>query len=684
MCDTRVRGYPSPVFAILVVCALLSPVPADETAASWLAQLDGPTWAQRDLAQRRLAGLLGARDEGLVRAALAAGGTEARVRLAHVLGGEDRLLGMAADLAVDGDEAVARAGRTALRLAIERFEPWARDEPLERDELRAALAEHSGVPLDTARPGAEPLSAGELADLLARAQPGAPPIVLAPEVAGAAAPGRERGADPWSDLTRRVALLANGRLLGFGPRREPTPAAVRWLVVVPRELSSADCTPAALVSGWCELFTRDRTPHPATGEESEQRAAAARALAALGWTPILDWLGRAWLDADDAAAFEGVLLAARRGRPPACIQEPAARAKLWDALDRRLESGERRPLHVALALAAAGPPSGATADVDSELARALAGLDPASPARAYMHLVVLEGWGGPGAERAFDSGVRDLLERADISPALRFQALRVASRAGTTIPPLRAADAQALLAHALAARLLDELARLLRGAEGWPPEVWADPATDGLLIATEVAVVLADAWLARGREDAAQRYLARLLDDAEQGPQRVAALLSVHPLSRLRPAVDRAVAGRDAGSADMVRVACRVASPPERVRVLEILLARPPASPEEWSAMAALCAGSTGPQATERLVEVLESAPPTVVVPALLNVVRGLRAALDETSEREFVQAVRGAVRSKPGSPLDAALRPQVWPPPRETPARNLRELDRDPGIGSR
>jgi len=671
------------VFACLVVCALLGPVRVDETAAGWLAHLDGPKWAQRDLAQRRLAGLLTASDEPLVRATLASGSAEARTRIAHVLGGEDRLFGMAADLAVDADEAVARAGRTALRLAVERLEPWAREEPLDRDELRLALAEHSGVPLDAARPGAEPLTALELANRLARAQPGAPPIVFDPTLGRASGPGRERGAEPWPDLARRVAQMAGGRLVGFGPRREPTPAVVRWLAVLPRE--RADSTPGALVVGWCELFARQPSAG-SSSEERETRAAAARALASLGWTPILDWLGRAWLDEDDAAALEGVLLAARRGPSPACIQEPGARTKLWDALDRAPADGGPQRLHVAFALAAAGPPTRPIdgGDSDPELMRALAGLDPASPARAYLHLVVLEGWGGPGADRAFDARIRDLLERADLSPALRFQALRVATRAGAKIPPLRAADAQALLAHALGARLHDELARLVRGTDGWPPEAWADPTTDALLVAPEVAVILADAWLARGREDAAQRYLARLLDDAEQGPRRVAALLAAHPLSRLRPAVDRAVVGRDASAADMVRVACRVAYEPERARALEILVARPPSSPEEWSALAALCAGPTGPRAAARLVEVLESAPPSVVVPALLNAVRALRADLDEPGERDLVQNVRGAVRVSPGGPLDAALRPQVWPPPRETPARNLRELDRDPGPGTR
>jgi hypothetical protein len=210
-----------------------------ETVDAWFPRLESASWVERDEAQRRLAGTLEPADAARVRAAILLGGAEARLRLAHVLGDEDRLLGTAAQLAVDADSIVARVGSTGLRLAIERFVPPVLDDPIPRQDLWIALAQHDGAAFDVrARPGFEPT---EIADLFALAQPGAPRIVFdtAEALTGAeSAAARVRANEPvpraidggaWRELARNSAQLAGGKLVGFGVQRATSPDAVRWL-----------------------------------------------------------------------------------------------------------------------------------------------------------------------------------------------------------------------------------------------------------------------------------------------------------------------------------------------------------------------------------------------------------------------------------------------------------------------
>ena len=101
--------------SLLLALVLTLAAPRQESVDAWFPRLESESWEERDLAQRRLAAELGPADAARVRAAIVAGGAETRLRLAHVLADEDRLFGLAAGLAVDADEVVARAGLTALR-----------------------------------------------------------------------------------------------------------------------------------------------------------------------------------------------------------------------------------------------------------------------------------------------------------------------------------------------------------------------------------------------------------------------------------------------------------------------------------------------------------------------------------------------------------------------------------------
>ncbi len=669
----------------LVLALLLTLAPAaQESVDVWFPRLESESWEERELAQRRLAGALQASDIALVRAALVAGGPETRLRLAHVLADEDRLFGTAAELAVDADEIVARAGTTALRLAIERFEPYALSEPIPREDLWSALAEHDGALID-AREGKR-YAPTEIADLLALAQAGSPRIVF--DIAATTGTGVRKPVEfgAWRELARSAAQQSGGRLVGFGVHREPAPQAVRWLAVVERAAEDADVRAGALVERWCLAFAR--------AGDAQVRAIAARALCAHGMPSAVAWIAGRLRDTRDDAALEGLLLAARRGNVPAVLQEPFARELLWSELERAVHEQGSRAVDAARALAGVGLPRGEGSS--AELARALANLDPASPRRAQLALVVLEGWSSARAPASIGSAVRGLLARADLPVALRFQCLRVAARLGI-VEPL-AGDPGLLQAAAWNTGHFDEFARLVRGVPGWPPDAWAGEARDGLnsdglksdglrsdLQQDEaMAIASIDAWAARGALEPAARMLASLVASRPDATDRLSAVARLEP--RLRDVVDRAAAMSKLSAADAAtwRVLCGVATADERRERAAEFLRRDPASDAEWLALGALCAGPTGAGARERFVSAMPGMSSAMALLVAQRAVHALRADLEDPAERAFLQSVRGVVRMERGSPLDRAFRAEAWPPPPSAPAVRLSSFDRDPARGPR
>ncbi|MCY2961282.1 MAG: hypothetical protein NTY35_14060 [Planctomycetota bacterium] len=657
----------------LVLVLGLAPA-LQESVGDWFPRLEAESWTERELAQRRLAAALAPGDVDRLRAAIVAGGPETRLRLAHVLGDEDRLFGTAADLAVDADDVVARTGLTALRLAIERFEPYAYSVPIPREYLWSALAEHDGALIDArAVPRYAP---AEVADLLALAQPASPRIVF--DIPGSTSPLARRPVEvgAWRELARNAAQQAGGRLVGFGLRREPSPYAVRWLAVVAQETDEKDLRAGTLVERWCLDFARPGG--------FAVRAQAARALCAHGIPTAVAWIARRFREQRDDAALDGLLLAARRGNADAVLQEPFARARLWDELERAAHEEGPRGLETAIALGAVGAPGGDGAA--AELARALADLTPEDAPRAELALVVLEAWAGPRAPAGMESAVRGLLARAELAPGLRFQALRVAARLGIVEAP--ASDAAALLRSVHASGHLAELTRLLRGAPGWPPAAWAedgaDPALETVLRAPDVRLALVDGWLAGGGIEPAARVLARLVSSSPRATESLRPLAGSQP--RLRAAIERAASlrGLAAEETQTWLVACCVATEKERLARLADLAARMPVSELEWLALAELCAGATGEGARTRLVSNLATPTPDIALLAAVRAVLAIRADLDDAAERAFLQAVRGAVRVERGSPLDRAFRADAWPPPPTATPRALRTLDRDPARGPR
>ncbi len=649
-------------FALLLLAAPVSARAQD--AGEWIRRLESPAWAERELAQRRLAGLLTGADRALVRSAFASGGAETRLRLAEVLAGEDRLFGLAAELATDPEPELARAGLASLRLAIERLDPAAREPWLEGDDLRAALLDEEGVPLRASIELVSRVSLQELVALAAAAQSGAPPVAIDPGFADRAARPFGENEGHWPAFVRRAAQTVRGRLVGSGLRREAEPAAVRWLAIVPRERGAeADSVPLELVARWCLDFAR--------AGDDERRAASARALGALRWIPVLDWFGRRW-EHGDAAAFEGLLLAARAGAP-ACFQGAGARERLWNALESGAD--EPRGLHVALALAAAGPPPPRSAEAE----RAARAPDTALPRAACLRLVVLEGWGAAFAPAA---GIaRALLADAGLHTGIAYQALRVAAASGDPPASFHLAGAQSLFALAVLGDL-PEFGALARGMEGWPPEDWADPAVPLRFAPAGLVVPVLDGWLAHGRVDEAGRYAAALLADVPDLPERLGALRGVHADACIAEAWERAVAhGIAAADLPFLRVRAGVATPAGLEAVRRALAERTPASPGEWLALGAACAGPDGAVARARLLALAGALGQEEVLPAAIRAVEALRAAGLDADEREFLRGFRAALSIGPGGQLSAIRLAADLPPRSVLPVRDLSAISRDPSL---
>lgn|GEM_PF-5999219 len=650
----------------MLVAAILALLAAPGDPTPWFARLEAATSTERDLAQRRLTGTLEPTDASAIRAALVAGGAETRLRLAHVLGSEERLFGTAAELAVDTAPEVARAALTGLRLAIERFEPFASGEPLPADELGSALALQDGFAFDAEVFGA--WVPAEIADLLALAQPTAPRIVFVGDGSTSPLARAPLRAGTWREFARAIAQRTGGRLVGFGLRREPGPSVVRWLAVTESRDEVVDIRASELVERWCLDFARV--------EGGLRRAVAARSLASHGLPSAIEWLARRFRQTRDDAALEGLLLAARRGLAPAVLQERFAREHLWNELERASDLDGERALHAALALARSGLP--AESERNAELARALSNLDLARRRRVAHALVVLEGWAEPRAPTEIASAVRGLLARPELAPDLRLRTLRVAARSGIVEPVT--GDLLELARAATRTRQFDELCELLRGAPNWPPDAWADSTELGLPI--DATFVLADAWVARGQLETAARVLARELARDPNSSARVRVFTA--SAERVRATLELTARSIPEEEPATWFVLCGVATEGERHQRLTSLLLTRPSTDAQWLTLADLSAGSTGESARLRLAALLPTCSPELALRVARRAVQAIRASQDDEGERDFLQSVRGAVRADRGSALDRAFSSKVWPPIADARTVRLIEFDRDSDRGAR
>jgi hypothetical protein len=450
-----------------------------------------------------------------------------------------------------------------------------------------------------------------------------------------------------------VARAAGGRLVASGVEERPAPARIAWLAIVP--FGERAERPGELARRWCADFLREDDP--------ARRAAAARALAVLHWSPLLDWLGERWLERGDEAALEGLLALARRGGVPRALQSQGARARLWDlVLDGARP--DRLRLFAAQALAEARAPEGG-----AEPERALRALAAEAPRAQHFTLVALEGW--QGTAPALVEAVRATVARpggGELEFDLRWQALRTARALGLEPAALELPDSGAFFQSAIQVGRDAEAARLLSGVGTWPPEAWSErPALEARFLAPVVA-----GWLARGRTECAARALQLALADehddllqlgGERIGARAGALAGAGDGTRdgLREAL-RLAAGGDAAQAGLLAVALGVADAEQERLVARALAGRPPASAREWAALARLCAGPEPAAARARLLEACR-AEPGPAADALRLALRTLRERGERALERELEAGARALLASPEGEALAAHFHGRFPPP---------------------
>ena len=266
---------------------------------------------------------------------------EARRRVARVLGADDRMFGIAADLFASSTGAAQSVGREALEAQLSRWSASAFDEPdvavfdpnRQRSDLPRLWTERLSLELEL-----DPLEGGALLafDRLDRLAGGPVPIVVDPRVATSAVrrprgrprAGPARTDGTWAEVLEALCGIhgAAYQLQGFrfdadtgDDPGHPPPRP--WIHVVPRgttELAPAGrdlrTSGAEHVIGWCGDVVREG--------DIVRQIAAARALAILDWPAALTWLETRWLATGDVPALEGLLAAAARGRVALSLQRP--------------------------------------------------------------------------------------------------------------------------------------------------------------------------------------------------------------------------------------------------------------------------------------------------------------------------------------------------------------------------
>ncbi len=637
--------------ALLVCLAAL-----DGELGSWLERAGAGDWAERERAQRWLATHLETGDAAAVAARAAGPDAEVRARLARSIGGEPRLVELAASLALRPEPGAAEVGREALREQILSFDSGAESPTGETldwlAELRLRTPERLSLSAEL-RAGAP----GRLLDLFARERIGAPPLVLDPRVRDVRSPANSTEfAGTLSELLLQCAAERELRVVGYG--FGPDEGGREWILVAPAQ--SAASNAAELLGSWV-LGAANPANVPA------ERAADARALAATGWPAGLAFLERRWIGGDEPA-LEGLLLAAGQGRVAPALQDAQRQRALYARL-----AGPEDGSALARALAAAGPLS-RTGEPLGPLA--LQGFEHASPREQWLRLVVLEGQG-----RAFPEALAaaDALLAAPASPAaLVVEALRVrAALAGAVPLPHAPADPVALLEWASDARRRAELRALWSGlALGWPAQ-WNDLAVP----AEAHGLLLELAWLANAREPALAQ--ARVLF-ADRTPRAFDALCAALADLGSRALADALPAGTEPEAAHACAAALLAGLAPssaDEARIARWLSAGPQTA-EELLALGSQAGSARGAEVRAKLVELLGSAFSLEErVAALDRAARELQQQGAEAELESFANAARARARGLSQSDLRTRLRPGRWPAPLRGPARDLgrdeRELER-------
>ncbi len=682
-----------------------APALGQSGAGEALELLASPVSADRHRGERWLSAHLDRSDFPDLARSIAEGGLEQRHRIVQALGSDDRHLGLAALCAAEATPEVRRAGEGAIEVMVSR---WlgrnglpgdARALGLPSDRLAGLLGEGGSElwSVDLAQGSLERVvqRLARTAGAAVRLSSGSGPLQLVVDPGLEASrrfPPRAEvraGADPGGRFAGSLDRILGEIQLRFDVDWElfgaggPQP----WIRIGPRG-STGRAGAGELLSGWCRSVL--------VAPELELRGRAARSLASTGWPAALAWLQELWLDRDDPAALSGLMRAAGRGRIAPGLASAGAVRALLELADGDLGNEDhpwmRRADNAIRALRAL-PPVGAAGE---DLAGAVAAeWRQADAGRRMLRMMALEGMGRAPAD------LRAELSRMSLGgggeappPALRWQALRTLGRTGPPLGGSLGADA--------AVRLLEEafqrgepreaaVAALSRAGVG-PPAAWDDPE------------VLPDAW-GVGRR---MTVLAWLLA-AERGEAAIGWALALGagradraaPLARLLEEETRQ--GRRDRVEDLLEALLERAAPEgaERLGILRIAalagalegpgrqelldsLGDEPASAHDLAVLGALCAGSTGGPARERLLAAMDRALGGEADPDSLDtawVVGFERAHLALLSQGEDAEAARLWIALGQGlrsarHPFARVVEGGVWPLAPGGQPRTVEELD--------
>lgn len=297
----------------LFLLAFLAAASRADGLRQHLAALSAPSAEARAAAERWLGGHLTAADYDELSRAAREGDAEVRMRLARVLGGDERHLQLALRFLAEPRADLAAIGREAVHASIVAFDPHL-GEPAVRGralEERLGKLADGGIPrlfrLDPSEPLERSLRAlATLADL---------PVGLVVDEGIAERAVRRRGeplVGSWNELLLRLADLQGVALEAHGGGDEPDdpPLFLRFSA----QSAEAGTRGAELVQDWLEAVVQHG--------DSGQRRWAARNLVAAGFLPVIGWLDARLRDAADDAALEGLLVGAAIGHVSPALREP--------------------------------------------------------------------------------------------------------------------------------------------------------------------------------------------------------------------------------------------------------------------------------------------------------------------------------------------------------------------------
>lgn len=584
----------------LILCACLAGGGAraagEDDLGPWIEALSAKELETRSQAEREIARRARFEDTPQLAAALRAGSLEVRWRIASALGGDPRHFALAARLAADEDERVARGGADALAAQASEWLGAGEAQALAPADVERSLRGAFGGMwrLDLREFDLE-LALDRIArhvDARRLDISGSPPptIVLDPALDPASLRPPANLAD-WGDsvvgsfeqLVSAASLRSGAAFDVYG--WEGGRAILRVRSPAQPRVASAQ----ALMLEWVLGVERARSIVSAS--------ASARALAALEWTVAIDWLEWRWTTQRDPAAFEGLVAAAARGSVVASLANDSGVRTLLQAADERLAS--------------ATPPSPRA----RELARALQsiaplgsqvwaeGFDRSSEAGRALRMALVARTGL--ADDGFAAAILARARAKDASIRERFAALRALAARGRAVGGEAPDDAtlDALLSLSIAP---------FESSPPWPRVPlalktlgWSEPASwqRGESLDDESLAALALDAIERSAEDARLVALAgqRLATLARRpnGDLRVDRLLEEAqvraPRERLRAAL---AAARAAGApAEILRgwaLGCGLATAEESLAISRELLARDAWTSRDWRLAGSLIAEAGG------------------------------------------------------------------------------------------